>query len=150
METISLKWHGPFSFVAGDAPLIYGAPEANKPGVYLWTVPFEGRNYINYVGIGVWNVAARNDEHMRCYLSGKYTFYKAMPFARLEKQVAFDAGHGLEAFLARYDDNVHDLMNSLKVWTKGTFMLSSIGAVVPSRLPSRSRSSNLRGEDDAL
>ena len=114
METISLRWHGPFSFVVGDAPLIYGAPEANTPGVYLWTVPFEGRNYINYVGISVWSIAARNDEHMRCYLSGKYTFYKATPFARLDKQVAFDASHGLEAFLARYNDNIHELMNSLK------------------------------------
>src|SRR5262249_48703078 len=48
-----LEWQGPFSWVTtSNAPCVLdpGLPIGALPGVYLWTVPYDGGNLIYYVG----------------------------------------------------------------------------------------------------
>lgn len=103
MDNITLRWQGPFTLVpSGDLPDIYHAAEAKTSGIYLWALPFEQAYLINYVGIAAESVAARQEDHMRLYLSGKYTVYKPQEFSGANRVVTFDPLTGLSAFLSRH------------------------------------------------
>ena len=50
---IHLQWHGPYSIVDGTGlPNLLTTDDeaARHPGVYLWTIPFNGEELIHYVG----------------------------------------------------------------------------------------------------
>ena len=105
MNKITLRWKGPFSLLPLVArPEIYSAPDSGVPGVYLWAIQQDKTYLVNYVGIAAYNVASRQDDHMRLYLSGKYTIYDPHEFAQARKVVIFDPREGLSAFLSRYDE----------------------------------------------
>lgn len=106
MNDITLRWSGPFSLVpSADRPEIYGAKDAATSGIYLWALPFDGTYLVNYVGIASRSsVAARQDAHMRLYLSGKYTIYDPGEFVRARKVVIYDPRLGLSSFLSRYQE----------------------------------------------
>jgi len=116
MNQTVLRWEGPFSFSpSADRPCILGAVSAEGPGVYLWALPVDGRYLVNYVGITAGSVAARQDEHVRLYLSGKYTIYNPKDFAQARKTRLFDPLDGLAAFLSRYVEISQALAEYLKM-----------------------------------
>lgn len=99
---LALSWHGPYSFVPTDGRIaVYDAAEVDSPGVYMWTLLLESRHLVNYVGISASSVAGRQEEHMRCYLSGQYVIYSPAEFARGNKIQEFDPRNGLSEFLSR-------------------------------------------------
>jgi hypothetical protein len=50
---VSLQWHGPFSVrQASTCPYLLDPANTplDNPGVYLWTIPFDGQEFVFYVG----------------------------------------------------------------------------------------------------
>ena len=72
--TLDLNFHGPFT-AAGDGglPSLFASDLASKFGVYLWTVPINGRDRVWYVGQTRRGFGERTAEHIRDMLSGKYS-----------------------------------------------------------------------------
>jgi hypothetical protein len=103
MSDILLRWNGPFALVpSADCPEIYGVKEAKVSGVYIWALPLDGSYIVNYVGVATESVATRQDDHMRLFLSGKYTIYNPDEFAQARKVVIYDPRQGLTAFLSQH------------------------------------------------
>lgn len=103
MSTLQLRWSGPYALIGTNGhPTIYDAPEAATAGIYLWALPIDGRHLIHYVGITRDNVAARQVEHMRHYLSGNYSIYKPIQFAQAQTCAMYQPKDGLASFLAHH------------------------------------------------
>jgi hypothetical protein len=102
MNSMSISWIGPFSLVPiANYPAIYDARDAATSGIYLWALPVDGSYLINYVGIASENIAARQEEHMRLYLSGKYTIYDPDEFIHGKKVAIYKPQQGISEFLLR-------------------------------------------------
>lgn len=100
MEPTTVRWQGPYNFVPeGAAKAAFDLDEAKCPGVYLWTIPYNGGFLINYVGESR-NVAARLYEHSVNFLSGKYTFYEPASFLEGNKDPIYHPSCGLSKLLA--------------------------------------------------
>lgn len=102
MNSTSIRWIGPFSLVPlAKYPTVYDAKDAATSGIYLWALPVDGSYLINYVGIASYSIAARQEEHMRLYLSGKYTIYDPMEFTHGKRVVIYRPQQGISEFLLR-------------------------------------------------
>ena len=65
-DEIIISFVGPFSwFGAPEAPCVYDAEEAHKPGLYLWTVPRPEGQLIYYVGESGRTIGARLRQHYK-------------------------------------------------------------------------------------
>lgn len=120
MNTMELRWSGPYALTGANGhPTIYDAPEAAAAGIYLWALPVDGRHLIHYVGIARDNVAARQAEHMRHYLSGNYSIYEPKQFSRAQTSAIYQPKDGLASFLARHRelcDSLFEQVNQLHVF----------------------------------
>jgi hypothetical protein len=76
--------YGPFP-LGNKENSILSSPLGNLKGVYLWAIPFENSYLIYYVGETGVSFAARNMEHIKCYLNGFYRIYEPDAFAKGEK-----------------------------------------------------------------
>jgi len=78
---MEIKWYGVYRWYGQDC--IFDLPRdlLNKQGVYLWTIPFEGRYLTYYVG-ETHRFAQRFNGHLRDYQSGVYRVYDPQRFAQ--------------------------------------------------------------------
>lgn len=120
MSTMEVRWSGPYSLVGINGhPIIYDVPEAATGGIYLWALPIDGRHLIHYVGIARDNVAARQAEHMRHYLSGNYSIYEPKQFSQAQRSAIYQPKDGLACFLAGHRelcDSLFEQVNQLHVF----------------------------------
>jgi len=75
-EAVRLDFTGPFSWCgAGGTRCVVGAPKADRPGIYLWTVEHPQGDLVLYVGETGRNFRVRILEHLRDQLAGVYAIY---------------------------------------------------------------------------
>ncbi len=92
LTQVTLEFSGPFAWWdAPDGESVYSAGEAEHPGIYLWTIPFDNGHLIHYVGATGRPFTVRLHEHLREFLSGGSRIYEPAPFARGEKQLVWNA-----------------------------------------------------------
>lgn len=60
-------------------------PIGKEKGIYLWTIPFENKYLVHYVGETGVSFAYRTMEHIKNYLQGQYTLYEPEEFAKGKK-----------------------------------------------------------------
>ena len=79
-DPLSIKWFGPYSFVGSEAENVFTCSMGQKNGVYLFTIPFEGKYLVYYVGETGASFAARLLQHVQNYLNGFYRFFDPEEF----------------------------------------------------------------------
>lgn len=85
-DEIIVSFTGPFAWPGTpDTRSVFDAAEANKPGLYLWTVPLSDGNLIYYVGETGRSFSRRLRQHYEELVSARYHVYSAAEFARGEK-----------------------------------------------------------------
>ena len=47
---LKVNWYGPYSFVESEDENVFTCLMGEKKGVYLFTIPFEGKYLVYYVG----------------------------------------------------------------------------------------------------
>jgi len=124
--SLSLQWHGPFSWTGKTCTGMYDCAFAKKQGIYVWTVPIEGRSLIYYVGQTGTAFARRQYEHLCAYCTGSYTILDASALLRGEKRALYEGfayrqpfwQNGRE-FVLRADEllpAIADLMEVIQFW----------------------------------
>jgi hypothetical protein len=80
-----LKWCGPYSFIESEGENVFTCSLAEKKGVYLFTIPFEGKYLVYYVGETGASFANRLLQHVQSYLNGFYRIFDPEEFAKGKK-----------------------------------------------------------------
>ena len=112
METIELKFSGPYAWLPGlSAPSLGEVELGTSPGIYLWTVPSTVGELVYYVGETSRSFARRMDEHLAEQLSGRYRIYKPEAFLRGEKDLLWRGVYGRGA-----KPNVAGFVDKLPIW----------------------------------
>ena len=112
METIELKFSGPYAWLPGlSVPSLAEVEVGTNPGIYLWTVPSTVGELVYYVGETARGFARRMDEHLSEQLSGRYRIYKPEAFLRGEKDLLWRGVYGRGA-----QPNVAGFVEQLPNW----------------------------------
>ena len=83
-----ISFYGPYSWWPdGKDPYIKRAPQANQPGIYLWTVELDEGDLVFYVGDTATGIYKRMCGHWDSYTAGYYAIHPAQEFARGNKLV---------------------------------------------------------------
>jgi hypothetical protein len=82
-QALSLQWYGPYDFIQKENLFTNSLSQRN--GVYLWTIPFENKYLVYYVGQTGASFASRSFQHLQNYLNGLYRVYDPDKFAKGEK-----------------------------------------------------------------
>jgi len=82
---ISLTWYGPFSFIGEQEENVFTCAVSKKIGIYLFTIPFEGKHLVYYVGETGSFFANRLLQHVQSYLNGFYRVFDPEAFGKGEK-----------------------------------------------------------------
>jgi hypothetical protein len=80
IREIELNWHGPYSWFEQGDKSIFAGGGAEMVGIYVWTVPVNGRYRVFYVGQTEKGFAERQHEHIRKYFEGAYHLYEPRGF----------------------------------------------------------------------
>ena len=82
MVTTSFKinWYGPYRFVGSEDENVFTCLMGEKKGVYLFTIPFEGKYLVYYVGETGNSFANRLLQHVQSYLNGFYRVFDPEAF----------------------------------------------------------------------
>ena len=79
-DPLSVKWVGPYSFVGSEDENVFTCSMGKKKGVYLFTIPFEGKYLVYYVGETGVSFANRLLQHVQSYLNGFYRVFDPEEF----------------------------------------------------------------------
>jgi hypothetical protein len=85
MEILEIQIHGPFNLGRNESENILLNSIGKEKGIYLWTIPFEDKYLVHYVGETGVSFAFRTMEHIRNYLQGQYGLYEPEEFAKGRK-----------------------------------------------------------------
>jgi hypothetical protein len=80
-DHLSVEWFGPYRFVGHEADNVFTCSMGKKKGVYLFTIPFEGKYLVYYVGETGDSFANRLLQHVQSYLNGFYRIFDPEEFA---------------------------------------------------------------------
>lgn len=120
-----LQWFGPFTWLGEDKDCLFNRPEAIKPGIYLWTVPFKKKYLVYYVGETGVSFSRRFTEHTRDYLSGYYRVYNPQQFSEGKKQLVWEGmwkpgtRNRMGEFLKRYlelSKIIYEFLGKLRIF----------------------------------
>lgn len=93
MSEITLFFDGPYSYISSEfARNLYDCPISKGKGIYLWTVPVNGIEYIHYVGQTGRSFGIRFKEHFRDQISGLYNIYDPL---KLQQGIIHKLWNGL-------------------------------------------------------
>ncbi len=119
MEEIKMKMVGPFNLVGEEN--LFNIPEANSPGIYIFTFKINGKYLIEYIGITTRSISTRFLEHIRELFSGGYQLYDFQKMKDNEEFVVLKGRYGRDTdditkFLNNYDyysqiikEHIHEL-----------------------------------------
>jgi len=134
---VDLQFQGPFSLLSREPPSLFDEPAAQKPGIYLWAVPYHLGGYLPiYVGETGASIAQRNKDHVIQTLGGNYRVCDPdrLPFG--EARVIWnglwrkDCRHRLGEYLHRVEELLPAIRREL---------LLEVVFVAPAKLESRLR-----------
>ena len=118
-----LEWKGPYCLWPEESnplPWVIEATDGHTPGLYIWTLETDSGNAVSYVGITAQDIANRHDEHLRNYLSGKYSIRGAKVAELLDikngKGDYLPERDGLREFLLKHDKLSSILISQLKLY----------------------------------
>ncbi len=106
-----LKWDGPFQWYGSGESALFSRPEAQKAGIYLWSVHAQEHHFTYYVGETGRPFATRFAEHTRNYLGGYYQTYEPDQFAQGIKVVNWEGIYGASPIdqMSRFLEQYHVL-----------------------------------------
>lgn len=89
-----IQFLGPFSLHASKSGSnsLFSQESSSKPGIYLFTVPYEGKFVPFYVGMTNKSIAERNRAHLQGYLSGQYMVYDVNKMIKNRERVEIHKG----------------------------------------------------------
>jgi hypothetical protein len=82
---IEIQLHGPFDLGKNESENVLLNSLSKEKGIYLWTIPFENKYLVYYVGETGVSFAFRTMEHIKNYLQGQYSLYEPEEFAKGRK-----------------------------------------------------------------
>ncbi len=88
-QQYEVRWHGPCRWYGKSEDCLFTASVAGKSGIYLWTVPFNTKYLVYYVGETGRSFKTRFTEHTRDYLYGYYRIYAPTEFAQGKKKLVW-------------------------------------------------------------
>jgi len=117
---------GPLRWYGGDrSQNIFECPDSQKPGIYIWAIPYNQSHLVYYVGETGRSFAERFEEHIKEYLSGLYRIYDPGEFAQGRKRLIWEgmwkAGteHRTGEFLSRYGElapQIHRFLGVFRIF----------------------------------
>jgi hypothetical protein len=84
-DPLLLQWHGSYSFVESTDENVFTCSIGKKKGAYLFTIPFDGKYLIYYVGETFASFATRLLQHVQSYLNGFYRVFDPDEFVKGRK-----------------------------------------------------------------
>jgi hypothetical protein len=85
-----LQWHGPYKWYGDGEDVLFSRPEIKQPGIYLWTILFDGQYLTYYVGETGRAFEERFKEHTRDCLGGLYRVYDPDKFITGKKELSWE------------------------------------------------------------
>lgn len=82
---IEIQFHGPFHLRKSESENVLLNSISKEKGLYLWTISFENKYLVYYVGETGVSFAFRTMEHIKNYLQGQYSLYEPKEFAKGRK-----------------------------------------------------------------
>lgn len=112
-----LHFDGPFQWITPDpARSVFEVPQANSPGIYLWTSRCADGYLASYVGETGRNFRTRFWEHLRDQLAGIYAIREPEAFCSGSKAIVWHGLYGKSAEpggLTEYAKRLPDLVPAL-------------------------------------
>lgn len=84
-DFLSVEWFGPYSLVESAEENVFTSSMGEKKGIYLFTIPFEGKYLVYYVGETGTSFATRLLQHIQNYLDGYYRIFNPEEFGKGRK-----------------------------------------------------------------
>ena len=87
MTPIVAEFAGPFGLASRAHPLLFEQPIAARPGIYLWTIPFQPGGYlVSYIGETSASFGRRMMDHVIQTMGGNYRICDAdlLPMGQVE------------------------------------------------------------------
>jgi hypothetical protein len=125
-KTYLIELHGPYKWYGHNS--LFLQPESEKLGIYLWTIPFEEKYLVYYVGETGISFANRLLYHTRNYLHGLYRVYDPKNFVKGKKILIWEGMWKKELekptirifkFLERYSElskAIYDFLGAFRVF----------------------------------
>ena len=121
---------GPFD---SPKPYVNRDPIFKESGIYIWTIPWNGRFLTNYVGETGTSFARRLLEHRRWYYTGEYRVYEPKEFLNGNKKIIWGGLwwfkktikdekllEQIEAYMekgkGKYNNEIEELVDSFRVF----------------------------------
>ena len=99
---LKLHFHGPFSFAGGEHS-VFISPVSDRPCIYIWTMKYEGANYIHYIGETKKSFLKRQLEHLRNILGMEYGLYDVQKTSTGVLQLIWN-GFGINRNIKKRED----------------------------------------------
>ena len=124
-QQYEVQLHGPYRWYGKKDECLFKASEATKSGIYLWTIPFNGKYLTYYVGETGRSFTARFTKHTRDYLYGLYRVYDPTQFAQGKKKLVWEGmwqpgtHDRVDEFLNRYlelSPVIYSLLGKLRIF----------------------------------
>ena len=128
--TINVELLGPFKY---PKPRVARSPSFEESGIYIWTIPWEGRFLANYVGETGTSFAKRLLGHRRSYYTGEYRVYDLSEFLKSNRKIIWGGlwwfrktisdeklleqitAH-MEKSKGKYDKEIEELLDAFQVF----------------------------------
>ena len=121
---------GPFKH---PKPRVARSPSFEESGIYIWTIPWEGRFLVNYVGETGTSFAKRNLEHRGEYYVGDYRVYDPNKFRKGDKEIKWGGMWWFKKYISNkplldlikqfmddnkgnYDDDIEKLLKCFSIF----------------------------------
>ncbi|MCG8554464.1 MAG: hypothetical protein MJD61_04120 [Proteobacteria bacterium] len=116
--SMDLEFHGPLHWHRdAGLPWLFDHPLGKETGIYVWTFPIDGQEYIHYVGQTTRTFAGRLAEHLACFLSGRYSILDSDELARGEQKLLWPGASSTEdhgAMLTEFVDQANVLVPKIE------------------------------------
>jgi len=116
---------GPFALhtAVSGATSLFDSDSSGKPGVYLWTILDNNKQYVPfYIGISHKSIAARTRAHLKNYLCGMYRVYDVIEMRNLKRDYPVhdnDKKENIELFIVdarKKLDQTMDMLDNTRVF----------------------------------
>jgi hypothetical protein len=97
LKEFYLEFCGPYKLI-GEDNLLWESHLANQHGIYIWTIEFEEKFYIEYIGETGKSFTERTKEHMYKTLGGNYHVLDIEKVKAEGKPIYSWEGNGKEGF----------------------------------------------------
>lgn len=113
-----ITFYGPYAFLKTNG-LLSIFELSLKKGVYVWTVPFNNKELIHYVGITDRTFGERMAEHLKGYLSGEYGINDPRELQKGRRVRIWNGlwrGADIEDFKKRHNELFPKMLSLLKIY----------------------------------